>query len=212
MDTCSGYTNYSKGPDEGTRQKYYSICDKGGGMFCIADNNYMGNIRDCDGKPQDYAVPLPYCASSYNTKGYGYSFNHGKDCSAIPFTPTYGILTEKSTVALNNSSTPCLNPPCCPLTHKEAYVYNKPESDETMRLCYNSVDGKDYSCNPTGRSDLIYPSCSNPYIPNMKYNGSNHPLNTVDSIESIGDCKNLCNNEKSNLNFLSFLCLKIISQ
>ena len=194
QDTCSGYTDYDSKGAIGDRHKYYSVCNKGGGMFCIANNNYMGNIRDCNGEKRDYAVPQPYCSSSYNTKGFGYSFNNGMECSETPYTPTYGILRESSVSALNNSSKPCLNPPCCPLTHKEAYVYNKPNSDEKIRLCYNSVDGKDYSCNPKGSSDLKYPSCSTPYIPNNKYNGNSPPINTNNSIESIGDCKNICNN------------------
>jgi len=191
QDTCSGYTDYDS---RGDRHKYYSMCDKGGGMFCTANNNYMGNIRDCDGKKRDYAVPLPYCSSSQNTNGYGYSFNNGLECSETPYTPTYGILRESSVSALNNSSKPCLNTPCCPLTHKEAYVYNKPNSDKTMRLCYNADHGKEYSCNPKGSSsDLIYPSCSNPYIPNKKYIGGNSSIHSVSSMESIGDCKKLCN-------------------
>ena len=62
-DTCSGYTDYASKGAIGDRHKYYSMCDKGGGMFCTANNNYMGNIRECDGKKRDYAVPLPYCCS-----------------------------------------------------------------------------------------------------------------------------------------------------
>ena len=198
QDTCSGYTDYASKGAIGDRHKYYSMCDKGGGMFCTANNNYMGNIRDCDGKPKDYAVPLPYCSSSQNTNGYGYSFNNGMECSETPYTPTYGILRESSVSALNNSSKPCLNTPCCPLTHKEAYVYNKPNSDKTMRLCYNADHGKEYSCNPV-KSDVgsLFPSCSNPYIPNTKYTNMADNIHTYTGLNSVGECKIKCGDNEA---------------
>ena len=202
-ETCSGYMNYEKGHTNA--KKYYTYCGPKGGMFCVADNNLRGNFRDCKGKSKQYAVPLPYCASTVNTKEYGYSYNKGMDCAAVPYTPTYGILKESSPVSLNNnSSLPCLNPPCCPLEKPDRYVYNVPNSDETIKLCYNSAnETKEYSCSPEGNIKG-YPSCSNPYFQNYRYIGDNDKVTASKSnINSIIECQNLCN-QKANCGMFQY--------
>ena len=141
--SCSGYSNY-KGGNTKVAEKYFYQCSDGG-MYCSADGNLSSSIRDCKGTSRNFAVPLPYCASTVNTTQYKYPYDNGASCAAQPYNATYGILTENSLESINNeTSIPCLNPPCCPYSHNEAYEYQQPNSDKTTRLCYNKDDGKQF--------------------------------------------------------------------
>lgn len=189
--TCSGYSNYKAG-DTSVAEKYFYQCSDGG-MYCSADGNLSGSIRDCKGTSRNFAVPLPYCASTVNTTQYKYPYDNGASCAAQPYNATYGILTENSLESINNeTSIPCLNPPCCPYSHKEAYEYQIPNSDKTIRLCYNKDDGKQFSCSPTTGVDN-FPLCSNPFIPNKKYDGDKK-IKTIPNLNSIEECRKECAN------------------
>lgn len=173
--TCSGYTITSKGE----HTPYFSTCnDDQNNMFCLADNNYDTNIRNCGPDSKIHAIPMPECSGKYP-----YSYDKGEKCCAINKDGNGFPLTTSCPAG---KSIDCENAPCAP--NGFTIINNLiPNSNGIERLSYNTKESKinpsnKILCSPDG-SSKTYPSCSNMPVQNKKLTITN--TSNIQPLESI---------------------------
>ena len=183
--TCSGYTITKKGD----YTPYFSICnDDQNDMFCLADNNYATNIRNCGPDSKTHAIPKSECSGKHS-----YPYDNGEKCCAINKDINGFPLTNTSNSCYTNKSIDCDNAPCAP---NGFTIINIPKenSNTTEKLAYDTKAAKNNPnnkilCSPDG-SSKTYPSCSNMPVQNKK-------LTVADNIKRL-DSISITNKENKN--------------
>lgn len=185
--TCSGYTITSKGH----HNPYFSICNHDqNDMFCLADNNYATNIRNCGPDSKTHAIPKSECSGKHS-----YPYHNGEKCCAINKDINGFPLTNTSNSCYTNKSIDCDNAPCAP---NGFTIINIPKenSSTTEKLAYDTKAAKKdptnkILCSPDG-SSKTYPSCSNMPVQNEKL--------TITDTSNIQPLESISINNKNDIN------------